>query len=259
MFDKVASTIDKHRDTAGARAAKQQGIMADATTGAVNSAAGAIGGLFGAGGGAPAPGAPPAPVAGPGGPVGMTGPGGIPAPGIMPPDYSGASGNIGATGDRGNILRDTTPGYLQGSQAGNMQQALLESLFGKEGVSRQFLNQDLANIRSSTQQAQQDFAGNQRFRGSGVGAAIGQAVGAGGVATESRRMAQAEQEELQRSLALSGAVTRDLTNPLMSAVGIGTGSYDTMMARAAADAAQPSGFETGMSMATGLLDAYMPG
>jgi hypothetical protein len=152
-----------------------------------------------------------------------------------------------------------TPDYLEQSQAGSMQQALLMSLFGDQGVNRQFLNQDLANIASSTAQRQQDFAGNQRFRGSGVGAAIGQAIGAGGTAMESRRLAQAEQEELQRSLALSGSVTRDLTNPLLASIGMGSGSYDTMMQRAAAKAAQPSGFETGMTMATGLLDAYMPG
>lgn len=255
MFDKVASTVDKHRAAAGTRAANQQKFLAGKTENAVNSAAGAIGGLFGAGG---APGAaPPAPVAGGGAPVGMLGPGGAPAP--APGFVTGDSGNITASGSRGDIIRSSTPEFLQGSQAGNMQQALLESLFGSQGVNRQFLNQDLANIQSSTQQQQQDFAGNARFRGSGVGAAIGQAVGQAGTAQQSRRLAQAEQEELQRSLALSGAVTRDLTNPLLSSIGLGTGSYDTMMARAAADAAQPSGFETGMSMATGLLDAYMPG
>ncbi len=256
MFDKFASTRQKAGDMAARHQSKLVGATNNVASGITNAIGSALG--LGGGGGAPAPAA-----AAPGG--GAPG-GGAPAPmyggqgatfgggGGLSTDYASGPSNV-----QGEFQKAWVPQHLQGSQVGGMQQALLASLFGDQGVSRQFLNQDLANIQSSTQQQQKDFAGNARFRGSGVGAAIGQAVGQAGTAMQSRRMAQADQEELQRALALSGAVSRDFTNPLLSGLGMAQGGFENMMGRAAADAAQPSGFETGMSMATGLLDAYMPG
>jgi hypothetical protein len=177
--------------------------------------------------------------------------------GGSPTGWDGNVDNIPGSGSRGNIQRGTMPEFLQDSPVGYMQQQLLASLMDEGGVSRQFLNQDLANIQSSTQAAQRTMLGNQRFRGSGVGQAVSAAMGAGGTAMQSRRLAQADEEELRRKLMVSEGMSKGFTNPLMQSLGMGAAGYDNMMARAAADAARPSGFERGAGMFTGLVGAFM--
>jgi hypothetical protein len=212
------------------------------------------GGAAGAAGGAPAP----MPVVGGGAPVPQVGQAGWSNPNTAQGGAPGA-GVAGFSGNnaQGAFQNKWTPEFLKSSPVGHMQQQLLQSLMAGDASSRQFLNQDLANIRSSTQQAQDAFAGNARFRGSGVGAAVGQAMGQGGIATESRRLAQADQEELQRKLAISQGMSQGFTNPLMNSLGLAQQGFQGMSNRAMQEGMQPSGFEKGVGMVTGLVGAFM--
>jgi hypothetical protein len=168
--------------------------------------------------------------------------------------WNGQVDNIPGGGDRGNLQKASMPDFIRKSGLGYAQQQLLASMLGPGGQSsRQFLNQDLANIRSSTQQQQKQFAGNARFRGSAVGAAIGQSIGQAGVGLESRRLAQADEEELQRKLMINQAINTGFTNKLYQSLGMGNQAYDTMMARAAADKAGPSTFDKYMGRAQGVV------
>jgi len=211
-------------------------------------------GQAGLGGGAPVMGAP-----GMGAPAG--GAGSAPAAQMGPATQMGPAGGPpvgGGSNVQGAFQKAWTPDYLENSPLGWQQQQMLQNMMTEEGNSqRRFMNQDLANIRSSTQQQQQQFAGNARFRGSGVGAAIGQAVGQAGIGQESRRLAQADQEELQRKMMINQAITQGFTNPLYQSLGMGQTGFENMMSRSAADAAQPSMFEKSVGQVTGLVGAFM--
>lgn len=144
------------------------------------------------------------------------------------------------------------PGFLGDTQAGFDANQWLQQAFQDLNLGTA-LARTKSNIDAGARSRVQALDAANRFRGSGVNAARGDAI----MADADRMKMDAEEQDrlmrFQQGLGLVGATGQFLTNPLLQLLGIQTGTSDLKRQIQAQKDMQPSDFEKGLGFVSSIF------